>query len=322
MYMIIKLYYCKEEGKGERVVNIPYEYTFKPHRAAKHLKCSKLIRNSTYYTPVVIEDSNTLDISCKDIRKRGNFVNKTYEDEADFPLAFVRAVFRDYEYLEADLSTHYNPNNVYCYVMDSKADAKFKARLRALSTCFPNVIVADKEFKMSSKGRNVNPAQYHCLERLLDRNWKYVMLLEELNITKLMKILNKDYYEHEQLTSTLNANEVLKVPGGFTTKFLYKLNYSHMTRYTHWGSQNCNSKHIRNNVCVYKMPDLRDRLMTMPEFIYNKMMPSVDFGAINCWHEYMFNRTHIHRNTTVNEELYRNLPPVQWHNGRNVVISK
>ncbi|CAD5205594.1 unnamed protein product [Bursaphelenchus okinawaensis] len=307
----------------------------------------------------------------------------------------------DYEYLESDLSTHYNPNNVYWYVMDLKADSVFKSRLRVLSSCFPNVIVPDTEFNMTSRGVNLNYAQYHCMEMMMDRQWRYVVLLENhdvltktngelvqifrayngandvgalnlntlgadrrkfaeindfsfkalglfqndtlntaeqtlaiaksitasaltfeavrhifntLNTTKLMSIMNSDNYEHESFTSSLNANEILNVPGGFTTECLDKKNIDQMVRFTKWGGHGCHSKRVRHGVCIFGMSDLRPRLMPLRQFTVNKMMPSIDFGAINCWHEHLFNRTHVQRNTTVDTVFYSNIPYVRWHN--------
>ncbi|CAD5205620.1 unnamed protein product [Bursaphelenchus okinawaensis] len=383
------------------ILNETTQPIFKPHEAAQDLKCSELIQDSTTYKPIVFEDRANLSMTCDDIRSRGNFVNKTYPDEQDFPLAFVRAVFKDYEYLESDLSTHYNPNNVYCYVMDLKADSVFKSRLRVLSSCFPNVIVPDTEFNMTSRGVNLNYAQYHCMEMMMDRQWRYVVLLENhdvltktngelvqifrayngandvgalnlntlgadrrkfaeindfsfkalglfqndtlntaeqtlaiaksitasaltfeavrhifntLNTTKLMSIMNSDNYEHESFTSSLNANEILNVPGGFTTECLDKKNIDQMVRFTKWGGHGCHSKRVRHGVCIFGMSDLRPRLMPLRQFTVNKMMPSIDFGAINCWHEHLFNRTHVQRNTTVDTVFYSNIPYVRWHN--------
>ncbi|CAD5205621.1 unnamed protein product [Bursaphelenchus okinawaensis] len=356
------------------------------------------MENQTDYEPIVFEDRVNLSMACDSIRSRGNFVNKLYPDEQNFPLAFVRAVFKDYEYLESDLSTHYNPNNVYCYVMDSKADSVFNSRLRALASCFPNVIVPDTEFKMTSRGVNVNYAQYHCIKLILDRQWKYVILLENhdvltktnkelvqilglyngandvgalnlntvalsrqnfsidhdlslkalglfrndtlnkaeqtltiaksltqsaltreavhyifntLNTTKLMSIMNGDNFEHEFFTSTLNANEIVNLPGGFTTECLDKNSIRQMVRYTLW-SHTCRSKHVRHVLCILGMADIRPILMKIPHFTANKMMPAVDFGAINCWHEHMFNRTHLQ--STIDTAFYSNIPYVRWHN--------
>jgi hypothetical protein len=40
-----------------------------------------------------------------------------------------------------ELSANYAPQNQYCYAIDEKADPLFHSRIRALSSCFPNVQV-------------------------------------------------------------------------------------------------------------------------------------------------------------------------------------
>uniref|UniRef100_A0A1I7S195 Uncharacterized protein n=2 Tax=Bursaphelenchus xylophilus TaxID=6326 RepID=A0A1I7S195_BURXY len=382
----------------ENTLQIP---RYKPHESLVNLDCQKYMKeDAPVYIPRRLADPQTLSMSCDDIKARRNFLNITYPEEADFPLAFVRALFKDYILLEMELAAHYNPNNFYCFVLDSKADADFKTRVRALSTCFENVIVADKEFEMSSRGRNINQAQYYCMEQLLEKDWKYVLLLENhdiliktnqelvrilklyqgandagafhpdsmadfrrafikpgrftldklkifkndtlndpsrelaiaksitasaltneavkyifknLSVSNLMEIMNGESFEHESFTSTLNANELLNIPGGFTTHCLDKVNVDTIVRYTHWGSRGCHSRHLRHHVCIMGMGDLRPNMMTRPQFTVNKMMPSVDFGAIGCWQEFMYNKTHLERNPYIDEAFYVNLPYVEWN---------
>ncbi|CAD5219125.1 unnamed protein product [Bursaphelenchus xylophilus] len=286
---------------------------YKPHRLLANLSCGKLMEGgSASYSPISFEDPSQLAMNCKAIRRRRNFVEKTYEEEEDFPLAF------DYTWLEMELSTHYSPNNFYCFVIDSKASEVFKTRLRSLANCFENVIVAAEEFDMSSMGRNIVIAQYHGLRLLMNtrKEWKYVFLLEnhdiliktnyeltqilraydgandvhavsvkrlarwrreqlknytfdelglfrdatekslnnvlvnvkgynqavltfdavdyifaKLNITTMLEKFNGDGHEEEFFTSSLNANDAIGLPGGFTTKCLKKISFQSMVRY-------------------------------------------------------------------------------------------
>ncbi|CAD5220321.1 unnamed protein product [Bursaphelenchus xylophilus] len=284
---------------------------FKQHPVLAHLNCSAFFNpeSEAYktYSEVKIIDPERLPMECKDIRDRGNFVTRVYDEERDFPLAFARATYTDYIFQESELSANYNPNNVYCYVLDSKADDTFKHRMRALGKCFGNVIVAHKEFNMHAGGENIIPAQQHCLELLLGRRFKYVVIMENfdmliktnyelvrifqvyngsndasaqssnalyggrkdfaeksdwslknlqifrntslnspdiklvpvksltqsafsyeavyhmfnvLNLNELINKLNGGGFNQELFTGMVNANEVLKLPGGFTTKCL------------------------------------------------------------------------------------------------------
>jgi hypothetical protein len=40
-----------------------------------------------------------------------------------------------------------------------------------------------------------------------------------------------------------------------------------------------------------------EQLTTSKYLFANKFLPSMDYGAISCWHEWMFNRTHLERGT-------------------------
>ena len=82
------------------------------------------------------------------------------------------------------LAAEYAPQNFYCYVLDKKSSEQFKYRIRNLSKCFPNVMVAEKEFDTDSSGKNMNFAYMECLRVLSDFSWNYVILLQ---VKKLFK---------------------------------------------------------------------------------------------------------------------------------------
>lgn len=128
-----------------------------------------------------------------------------------------------------------------------------------------------------------------------------------------MDMMNGHMYQHESFTSTLNADEGLEVPGGFTTKCLKELDIDQQVRYTHWGAHGCGSNFTRHVACIFGMSDITRWLMTVPQLTVNKMMPEVDFNAISCWHEYMYNQQHFNRNSYVDVDYYANLPYVEWN---------
>lgn len=76
------------------------------------------------------------------------------------------------------LAAEYQPQNFYCYLIDSKTSEVFKKRVRNLATCFPNVIVAKKEFDMDSTGKNMNFAYLEGMKLLKKYSWNYVILLQ------------------------------------------------------------------------------------------------------------------------------------------------
>jgi hypothetical protein len=82
------------------------------------------------------------------------------------------------------LSVEYEPWNYYCYSLDAKASLPFKERIRQLASCFPNVLVAEREYAVYSNGKNVTRSHLACLERLLERgaDWRYAILLQNYDI--------------------------------------------------------------------------------------------------------------------------------------------
>jgi len=70
---------------------------------------------------------------------------------------------------------------------------------------------------------------------------------------------------------------------------------------------------FRHTVCIFGLEDLH-RLTKRHELFLNKMMPSFDYGAVNCWMEYMYNRTHYgETRAALDLDFYANLPNVRYH---------
>ncbi|KAK6032565.1 hypothetical protein OSTOST_01254, partial [Ostertagia ostertagi] len=75
-------------------------------------------------------------------------------------------------------------------------------------------------------------------------------------------------------------------------------------------SSECRSKQFRHAVCVYGVEDFV-WLAKHPKLLANKMMPSFDYGAIDCMHELIYNRTYLGQNDHIwNLEDYKNQPYV------------
>ncbi|CAD5212880.1 unnamed protein product [Bursaphelenchus okinawaensis] len=131
-----------------------------------------------------IEDPDSLDdlpMDCQSIKARHHFPDQPSSPfEADFPYAVARNVYKDYYYLELVLAATYQPQNCYCYAIDRSADHLFRARLKALAKCLPNVIVATEYRDMDSAGHRMDLAHIDCLNVLRNgtMKWKYVQLLQ------------------------------------------------------------------------------------------------------------------------------------------------
>ncbi len=80
--------------------------------------------------------------------------------------------------IEKVLSAMYQPQNYYCYAIDSKASPLFKERVRNLASCFPNVMVAEEEFDVKSSGEGTSSAQLSCMHALQPHAWNYLVLLQ------------------------------------------------------------------------------------------------------------------------------------------------
>jgi len=59
------------------------------------------------------------------------------------------------------------------------------------------------------------------------------------------------------------------------------------------------------------------RLTHRPELIANKFWPALDYGAVDCWLEWLYNRTHGLGGSSVvwevDEEYYTQLPHVRFN---------
>ncbi|KAI6170487.1 hypothetical protein M3Y97_01149600 [Aphelenchoides bicaudatus] len=148
-------------------------------------------------------------------------------------------------------------------------------------------------------------------------------IFDKLDLTKTLKQLNNNMgtMSDEILFSALNSNDNIKLPGGFTQKCANKIGTSvAMTRFNIWWQMSpkfCDSKIHRHNLCIFGLEDLRSNLVDNPFFFANKMIPEYDFGAIVCWNEKLFNRTHFDRGVQrLNKKLYVKLPHVRFHNAR------
>jgi len=121
---------------------------------------------------------------------------------------------------------------------------------------------------------------------------------------------------------TLSATDELRAPGGFTHECLDRgYTSAYVTRFGVWLKNNtrCHSKFARHFVCIFGLEDLVPNLKGSHSLFANKMLPSFDFGAIGCWHEEMFNRTHFKRGIgRLDANVYLRLPQVRFQAGKAV----
>lgn len=143
-------------------------------------------------------------------------------------------------------------------------------------------------------------------------------ILNQLNLTVFIEQQEKTRFGGDEIyIPTLNAADALRAPGGFT-RYCHadkRVDAGHVTRMVMWsGDKRCRSRHYRHYVCVLGMEEL-PLLVSSPELFANKMMPSEwDYGALVCWHEFMFNRTYgsvsAGQYHPLDEGKYREMPQV------------
>uniref|UniRef100_A0A7E4W6G7 Core-2/I-Branching enzyme n=1 Tax=Panagrellus redivivus TaxID=6233 RepID=A0A7E4W6G7_PANRE len=184
--------------------------TFQPyprHPSTKTINCDHFLDNDVsetmesdervrMYDPI----EQNLPMDCLSIITRFPYRTKPRSDyEGNFPIAYVRIVFTDYYYLETIFRATYEPQNYYCYFVDSSSNELFHKRINALASCFPNVVVSNVELDLDSNGTNTNAAVIACLEELVKfKDWKYVIMQQNHDvpiktnreIVDIFKILN------------------------------------------------------------------------------------------------------------------------------------
>lgn len=155
----------------------------------KHLECARFFQNDTAYIKqfstkgqrLVFKDPLDLPMDCGSINSRNYFPSEAAsKEEAEFPIARAKIVYKDYLMLEMELSSSYAPQNHYCFAIDAKASPLFHARVRQLANCLPNVVITKHEFKVDRMGHNMGQSFFECLKTLAvpEKHWKYVHLLQ------------------------------------------------------------------------------------------------------------------------------------------------
>jgi hypothetical protein len=169
-------------------------------------------------------------------------------------------------------------------------------------------------------------------------------VINELDLSVLLKRIedNSQIIKWHSMTlselmmGTLNGDDTIRVPGGFTHKCLdQKIESFSLTAYvflyafyllhlffssTFWDRDGpCKTGVIRHYICLLGAEHLQE-LMSSKYLFANKFMLSMDYGALECWHEKMHNRTHVNRGTqSLKPEIYLNAKHVSYILNGNVI---
>ncbi|XP_063779204.1 N-acetyllactosaminide beta-1,6-N-acetylglucosaminyl-transferase-like [Pseudophryne corroboree] len=98
-------------------------------------------------------------------------------EEADFPLAYIIVVHKEFDTFERLFRAIYMPQNVYCIHVDEKASADYLQAVDDLINCFPNAFLASKMEPVVYAGISRLQADLNCMRDLLESEvqWKYVI---------------------------------------------------------------------------------------------------------------------------------------------------
>ncbi|KAI6231830.1 N-acetyllactosaminide beta-1,6-N-acetylglucosaminyl-transferase [Aphelenchoides besseyi] len=142
--------------------------------------------------------------------------------------------------------------------------------------------------------------------------------VNELDVSTLLNTIEESYPNADEiLMGTLDTNELIGMPGGFTQRCLTQKPPDYfVSRYSIVNGSYCASGIWADAVCILGMEHLAE-VIYVPHLFANKFRPDKDFGAIACFHEYMHNRTHLERGTLrLNSRLYNDAPHVRYNRER------
>ncbi|GMR52972.1 hypothetical protein PMAYCL1PPCAC_23167, partial [Pristionchus mayeri] len=112
-------------------------------------------------------------------------------------------------------------------------------------------------------------------------------IVNEINGSIFIDMFTKNFAGDEQFFPSLANTEPLKIPGRFTAACSA---YQRLLRHVIWFKvSKCGSRNMRHGVCVFGLEDL-PALRNVAPFIINKMLPSFDNGAIQCYNELLLKR--------------------------------
>nr|XP_059736667.1 N-acetyllactosaminide beta-1,6-N-acetylglucosaminyl-transferase isoform X3 [Bos taurus] len=115
-------------------------------------------------------------VPCKDYLIQNHYITRPLsKEEAEFPLAYVMVIHKDFNTFERLFRAVYMPQNVYCVHVDEKATVHFKKSVWQLLSCFKNAFLASKMEPVVYAGISRLQADLNCLEDLLASEvpWKY-----------------------------------------------------------------------------------------------------------------------------------------------------
>ncbi|KAM9308884.1 N-acetyllactosaminide beta-1,6-N-acetylglucosaminyl-transferase-like [Gastrophryne carolinensis] len=132
-------------------------------------------RESTY-EPAMTSLHHSSD--CQDYIRQNHYITAPLtEEEANFPLAYMMVIHKEFDTFERLFRAIYMPQNVYCIHVDEKATADYLEAVADLVSCFPNAFLASKMEPVVYGGISRLQADLNCMKDLMESEiqWKYVI---------------------------------------------------------------------------------------------------------------------------------------------------
>ncbi|XP_068092767.1 beta-1,3-galactosyl-O-glycosyl-glycoprotein beta-1,6-N-acetylglucosaminyltransferase [Hyperolius riggenbachi] len=112
-------------------------------------------------------------------RDRKYILEPLSQEENAFPIAYSIVVHHKIDMLERLLRSIYMPQNYYCIHVDKKSPESFLSAVKAIASCFRNVILASQTENVVYASWSRVQADVNCMKELYHANaqWKYLMNL-------------------------------------------------------------------------------------------------------------------------------------------------
>uniref|UniRef100_A0A4X2JXP3 Glucosaminyl (N-acetyl) transferase 2 (I blood group) n=1 Tax=Vombatus ursinus TaxID=29139 RepID=A0A4X2JXP3_VOMUR len=140
--------------------------------------CDSVIRGQMISIQETVLNPSFENHSCQDYLLQNHYITAPLsKEEAQFPLAYVMVIHKDFETFERLFRAVYMPQNVYCVHMDEKATIPFKDAVKWLVGCFPNAFLASKMESVVYAGISRLQADLNCIKDLVasEVQWKYII---------------------------------------------------------------------------------------------------------------------------------------------------
>uniref|UniRef100_A0A8C0CWA4 Glucosaminyl (N-acetyl) transferase 2 (I blood group) n=1 Tax=Balaenoptera musculus TaxID=9771 RepID=A0A8C0CWA4_BALMU len=141
--------------------------------------CRQIFKGKVFYpTENALKTTTLSEPTCYEYIAQSHYITEALsEEEADFPLAYVMAIHKDFGTFERLFRAIYMPQNVYCVHVDKKATDTFKDAVKQLLSCFPNAFLASKMEPVVYGGISRLQADLNCIKDLAGSEvpWKYAI---------------------------------------------------------------------------------------------------------------------------------------------------